>query len=737
MIKRASTGAYILGLAALATTILFACWGGHGKDVETTPSNIRHPFSHRSRSLGEWEHAGTFTCPNGDLADLKHNEGTSSYYYDDCEEKVEIGNLRFWSMAANHIVSVGKMEPKGFEMFAVCGLGSDFFNLIENEVQDFSGSDKILKGNDDFAYAEFAICQDGSSPGVVLVKNSQNSYKLSRGLVEDLDCLKNTNCAMEGLVRYKLWELIEENSVDQNNWPVHITAKLVRMIFHDVFDFRNVVDAQGNTPASYVGGGDFCLLTPPNDFGMNFGMQSRDQIDAFVQSTKDGLLYDHDLLWHLTMADVIALGAEVGIDKHDGPSIGGFKSGRKVGDCAYPICFEDQCAENPYFLDMAPSSSTFEQSDNYAVFNKLGFNEQQEIVALLGAHTLGGTNWGITARGDFCPLLSQPYDHDTNFDNTILADPDVNKNFLGAWFDTTPGVFDVDFFRLLQTMPGRPAEEPWQQEIDADDNNDDDDQLLEQEIIDGSVVLGSTVITHYDKLIEAMNGLDLVNCLDEVGTQLQDSPKCQLGFLDPFTLEELSETAVEQYSMHMWCKYCEKNEADDACLPEEEIRAGGLHISNKVLDGGYQTMPVAGSPSNLLVRKVAAFHSDLAMSWDESSREWIDAFARDQDLFFAEFIKVFHKMQEMTPSSLNSCSAVACQIEGAQDEPKELKCSVHEEAAAGQDALIFTDCETEPGIDLNSGNVCWLRELKGLDLGVFDCSGAVVECYIGDYPSDF
>mmetsp|Transcript_17391 Transcript_17391/g.28403 ORF Transcript_17391/g.28403 Transcript_17391/m.28403 type:complete len:480 (+) Transcript_17391:19-1458(+) len=370
-----------------------------------------------------------FTCPNGDTVALDPD----TCAYEACPVRVPVGNNRFFMMESGH-----NGATKGeWYFYAICGLGDDAtaYNTI---IHDTGVSKKKLKeGGESFNVASFAVCEDGSEPAYTAAKNSKISNLVNEELVNELNILRNTNCAQEGLLRYKLWELMKAASVDDQGYPVHISAKLIRMIFHDIFDYNNIQDAGGKALPTPSGGGDFCLLTPPGagrEGQFNFGLQT--EIENFVQDIQDATINEIEILQYFTKADMITMGAEIAIEQHDGPAIGGFASGRLLGNCTYPICFEEECDEMNQFLILAPSDDTWEQSDNNVIFNHLGFEDQSEIVAMMGAHTLGGSNWGITARGDFCPLLSQPFNFSTDYNNAHLTQANVSKDFLGScWVD--------------------------------------------------------------------------------------------------------------------------------------------------------------------------------------------------------------------------------------------------------------------------------------------------------------
>mmetsp|Transcript_11982 Transcript_11982/g.16624 ORF Transcript_11982/g.16624 Transcript_11982/m.16624 type:complete len:84 (+) Transcript_11982:3-254(+) len=83
-------------------------------------------------------------------------------------------------------------------------------------------------------------------------------------------------------------------------------------------------------------------------------------------------------------------------------------------------------------------------------------------------------------------------------------------------------------------------------------------------------------------------------------------------------------------------------------------------------------------------------------------------------------------MQALTHSELAYCSQVEC----AHDGTGVLTCAVEEVASLSDDEVEFSDCDT-------SAASCYLTGWKGLDLGVFDCDGAEVECHVSDYPNQF
>ncbi|CAM9394068.1 unnamed protein product [Heterosigma akashiwo] len=217
-----------------------------------------------------------------------------------------------------------------------------------------------------------------------------------------------------------------------------------------------------------------------------------------------------------------------------------------------------------------------------------------------------------------------------------------------------------------------------------------------------------------------MNNLQLINCFDEEGQQGKESDKCQLDPFFPFNDVDMDTTADFEFSMQMWCDYCANNRTH--CLPDDEVPAGGYSLSNKMLDGAYQI-----GESDTMIRKVAAFHNDIALSWDAESRAWVDAFAEDEGLFFEAFTSVFRKMQALTHSALTACSRVECAHDGAGA----LACAVEQLAALADGEVVFSDC------DADEAATCYLTGWKGLDLGVFNCDGAEVECYVSDYPDQF
>lgn len=82
-------------------------------------------------------------------------------------------------------------------------------------------------------------------------------------------------------------------------------------------------------------------------------------------------------------------------------------------------------------------ANSMDPTANIAFFEQLGFSKD-EMVALMGAHSLGGVN-PCTGSGAFD---KKPY---------CNAKPEEKDR--GAFFDTTPNNLDTDYFEQLKRLP--------------------------------------------------------------------------------------------------------------------------------------------------------------------------------------------------------------------------------------------------------------------------------------------
>eukprot|EP00238_Polyblepharides_amylifera_P013457 CAMPEP_0196586576 /NCGR_PEP_ID=MMETSP1081-20130531/54827_1 /TAXON_ID=36882 /ORGANISM="Pyramimonas amylifera, Strain CCMP720" /LENGTH=227 /DNA_ID=CAMNT_0041908503 /DNA_START=399 /DNA_END=1082 /DNA_ORIENTATION=+ len=163
--------------------------------------------------------------------------------------------------------------------------------------------------------------------------------------------------------------------------PKNKAAALLRLVFHDAGTYSQI---------SNLGGANASIqfeLDRPENQGVNRGYRPLEKIKAMLKGTAAE---------NVSMADLIAFGGAFAVRLTGGPAIR-VKLGR-------------QDATSPDPTDCLPAE-TLNADELKAHFANMGFSTQ-ELVAISGAHTLGGKGFGDGQTFDnayYTILLSKPW----------------------------------------------------------------------------------------------------------------------------------------------------------------------------------------------------------------------------------------------------------------------------------------------------------------------------------------
>jgi hypothetical protein len=241
--------------------------------------------------------------------------------------------------------------------------------------------------------------------------------------------------------------------------PIVLGPALVRMVFHDFVDHNNL---QGTTAG---GGFDACMHAPQRntsdqsgfdpdivdlDNNHNSGLEEalsmvRILVKYTSMSVPDGTL----LATAAFLEGMAGLNTKVNV-----------RFGRPDGDCDGGNQFQSGSSGQIY-LSATPSKFD-EPQRNIDFFTALGFTKR-EMVALYGAHTLGGLNSGVIPYGSMggareAPFCDDPAQGGTAINQTLkdatFYSPGTNgisrdSTFFDVWFDRTPGTFDEHYFKQM------------------------------------------------------------------------------------------------------------------------------------------------------------------------------------------------------------------------------------------------------------------------------------------------
>jgi len=306
------------------------------------------------------------------------------------------------------------------------------------------------------------------------------------------------------------------------------------------------------------------------------------------------------------------------------------------------------------YLKATPSKFDEPQKNIEFFTQALGFTKR-EMVALYGAHTLGGLNSGVIPYGSLGGVREAPFCADRTFGGRPISENDKHATtyddsrsitrdspFFDVWFDETPGTFDEHYFKQM---------------IDEYDSYTDNYQV------------GDPWASKMNSSWTGAHGIawDL-NENDEVGHAYYPAPDFPLCGQSGGTLLgtansvcrnpnglNISQSTLDTipFSCPHWTSACN---AGNWCR-----HIPGVNHPNQANIKSLKQWTVYGGRKG----RVATLPSDWALLLDEETRDYVREFsdAGQPEVFHRAFAEVLEKMVTTGHTGLQTCSAVDCSID--------------------------------------------------------------------------
>jgi len=503
--------------------------------------------------------------------------------------------------------------------------------------------------------------------------NSDLVFPLPLDYQSQIQKAKVPTCTEELLVRHKalrmlsttksqedsevLWTSIGASESKSSNYsgywdkrtePIVLGPALIRLVFHDFIDRNNLENTD------HTGGFDACLHAPRK------AVEGEPDTDLLEDTHNSGLSKVLNMVrilaldTSLSLPDAIMIASAAFLEGSASLTAKvGMVFGRPDVTCNGGNKFSKGATGDIHLQD-SPSKFA-EPQKNIDFFKNVSKLDEREMVALYGAHTLGGLNNGVIPYGSmggprsavFCANESQGGKHITQEqkDSTFLTENrGVNSSspFTDVWFDETPGTFDTLYFeQMLSEWDAYSYDAPyeigdlWANHQDMNKTWKGPHEISWDE--NWNEVYGE------GKMYPAPN---FPRCGQSRGTLLGEANKaCKV---EGITQEELDTTPYicrhwsQACDAGKWCRHIPgvnpPNQANVKSLMQWTTYGGG--------DGRVVTLP-----------------SDWALLMMDDTRKYIREFTNNASAFHQAFAEVFAKMANEGYTDLLQCSEVDCTIE--------------------------------------------------------------------------
>jgi len=426
--------------------------------------------------------------------------------------------------------------------------------------------------------------------------------------------VNSISCVNEVFFRHHFGQIFDDT---ENTY--RLAPSFVRMVFHDAIDYQNLRSKDSSDATFSEGGVDFCYNNPLKVDGSVSGAHNRNLPVNTVNQVKAKVNKKIGVEDSLSEADISVIGAVVALEEiASGPQIP-IKLGRTVGSCKQSVnCSIKplECAEDKY-LRTSPEATSFDSEHFRVVWGELGFSAQEQT-ALMGAHSFGKLQ---VCAGGFNGIEHGPFSG-----NHEIITPEIEM------VDDNNSDFPVTWNCNDKSDSCSPR---WLKDNGEYGNGFGDGGVFDEtpEFFDNKYF---TQLLEADEYYSSKDfGMSDICCgkIKRGGCQ-------RSGTITNFKTAE----------------YVDKNEL----MYCRSDRKGRSHLKSLTKWAMTNKNFVKKADGHGYVKRVILLGGDASLLDRDDTKNQVEMYAEDENLFFDDFSKAYEKVTNLTNDNLSTCSTADC-----------------------------------------------------------------------------